>query len=59
MFLITIENPKQQKPYVHLSGVLVLGRQLGGNETRIGRNDLELDAILRQLPRPPLVQKPT
>ena len=39
MFLITIENPKQQKQYTHPNGVLVLGRQPGGNEAQIVIDD--------------------
>ncbi|MCU0872082.1 MAG: hybrid sensor histidine kinase/response regulator [Pirellulaceae bacterium] len=39
MFLITIENPKQQKQYLHEEGILVIGRQSGGGEACIVIDD--------------------
>ena len=39
MFQITIENPKQQRQYLHEAGVLVLGRQPVGDEAHIVIDD--------------------
>ncbi len=39
MLRITIDNPKQQKQYLHEAGPLVLGRQPGGDEAQIVIDD--------------------
>jgi len=39
MLLITIENPRQQKQYLHASGLVVLGRQPGGDQAQVVIDD--------------------